>query len=45
GLGLAIVAQILADHGGVAEVAPNVAGGSVFTLRLPLAAELAPSAG
>ncbi|HRW38840.1 MAG TPA: HAMP domain-containing sensor histidine kinase [Aquihabitans sp.] len=45
GLGLAIVAQILADHGGVAEVAPNVAGGSVFTLRLPVAAELAPSAG
>ncbi|MEZ5182949.1 MAG: histidine kinase dimerization/phospho-acceptor domain-containing protein [Acidimicrobiales bacterium] len=36
GLGLAIVAQILADHGGVAEVAPNVAGGTVFTLRLPL---------
>lgn len=37
GLGLAIVAQIVADHGGTAEVAPTVAGGSVFTLRFPSA--------
>lgn len=37
GLGLAIVAQILSDHGGTAEVAPTVTGGSVFTLRLPVA--------
>lgn len=43
GLGLAIVAQILSDHGGTAEVAPTVTGGSVFTLRLPVAPS-APSA-
>jgi len=35
GLGLAIVAQIVADHGGEAAVAPTVEGGSVFTLRFP----------
>lgn len=35
GLGLAIVAQIVADHGGSAEVAPTVEHGSVFTLRFP----------
>ena len=37
GLGLAIVAQVMADHGGSAAVAPTVAGGTVFTLRLPVA--------
>lgn len=35
GLGLSIVEQIVRDHGGSVEVAPTVAGGSVFTLRFP----------
>lgn len=37
GLGLAIVAQIVADHGGNATVAAAPTGGSIFTLWLPLA--------
>jgi len=37
GLGLAIVAQIVADHGGTATVAAAPTGGSIFTLWLPLA--------
>jgi signal transduction histidine kinase len=37
GLGLAIVAQIMADHGGSATVAEAPTGGSIFTLWLPLA--------
>ncbi len=37
GLGLAIVAQIVADHGGSATVAAAPTGGSIFTLWLPLA--------
>ncbi len=36
GLGLAIVRQIMEDHGGIAAVAPNAAGGSTFTLRFPV---------
>jgi signal transduction histidine kinase len=36
GLGLAIVAQIMADHGGSATVAAAPTGGSTFTLWLPL---------
>jgi signal transduction histidine kinase len=35
GLGLAIVAQIVADHGGSATVAAAPTGGSIFTLWLP----------
>jgi signal transduction histidine kinase len=35
GLGLAIVAQVLADHGGAASVEPAATGGSTFTLVLP----------
>ena len=35
GLGLAIVAQIMEDHGGVATVDPASTGGSTFTLWLP----------
>lgn len=35
GLGLAIVAQIMADHGGSATVAEAPTGGSIFTLWLP----------
>lgn len=37
GLGLAIVAQIVADHGGSATVAAAPTGGSIFTLWLPIA--------
>ncbi len=36
GLGLAIVAQIVTDHGGSATVAAAPTGGSIFTLWLPL---------
>ncbi len=36
GLGLAIVDQIARDHGGRAEVGPSAAGGSVFTIWLPM---------
>ena len=35
GLGLAIVAQIMEDHGGSASVDPAPTGGSIFTLWLP----------
>ena len=45
GLGLAIVAQIVADHGGTATVAAAPTGGSIFTLWLPLAAMRAPANG
>jgi two-component system phosphate regulon sensor histidine kinase PhoR len=37
GLGLAIVKHIVQAHGGSVSVAPRSGGGSVFTLRLPLA--------
>lgn len=37
GLGLAIVAQIMEDHGGRVTVDPAPTGGSTFTLWLPLA--------
>jgi signal transduction histidine kinase len=40
GLGLAIVAQIMADHGGSAAVEPAGSGGSAFVLRLPLRASV-----
>jgi two-component system, OmpR family, sensor kinase len=36
GLGLAIVASIAGEHGGVASADNAVGGGAVFTLRLPL---------
>lgn len=39
GLGLAIVAQVAADHGGSAHVDPNERGGSTFTVRLPPAGD------
>ena len=35
GLGLAIVAAVAAEHGGMAEVANVTGGGAVFTIRLP----------
>jgi two-component system OmpR family sensor kinase len=38
GLGLSIVAAIVEAHGGTVEVADRDAGGTVFTVRLPLAA-------
>jgi two-component system, OmpR family, sensor kinase len=37
GLGLAIVAQIVADHHGIVEVDEAPGGGSTFTVLLPLA--------
>lgn len=37
GLGLAIVDQIMAEHGGRAELAANDHGGSTFTLWFPIA--------
>ncbi len=40
GLGLAIVDQIVADHGGTVALDANAAGGSTFTLRLPAAPAL-----
>ena len=45
GLGLAIVAQIVADHGGTATVAAAPTGGSIFTLWLPLADTRGPANG
>ncbi len=43
GLGLSIVRDVVAAHGGSVEVKPRVEGGSVFTLRLPLARAEAPA--
>lgn len=37
GLGLSIVASITKAHGGTVAVAPRTGGGTVFTVRLPLA--------
>jgi two-component system OmpR family sensor kinase len=37
GLGLSIVASITKAHGGTVTVAPGTGGGTVFTVRLPLA--------
>ena len=37
GLGLGIVASIVAAHGGRVAAASSVSGGAVFTVRLPLA--------
>jgi len=37
GLGLSIVAAVVAAHGGTAEVRPTVGGGATFTVRLPRA--------
>lgn len=39
GLGLAIVDQILREHEGTVTLAPNEAGGSTFTISLPLAGD------
>jgi two-component system OmpR family sensor kinase len=36
GLGLSIVAAIVASHGGQVEAAPGPAGGAMFTIRLPI---------
>ena len=36
GLGLSIVRRVAERHGGSAEVRPNAASGSTFTLRLPI---------
>jgi two-component system OmpR family sensor kinase len=36
GLGLSIVAAIVAAHGGRVEAAPGEQGGAIFTIRLPL---------
>ncbi|WRZ88714.1 HAMP domain-containing histidine kinase [Streptomyces sp. NBC_01007] len=41
GLGLDIVRQLVAAHGGTVSVASEVGTGTVFTLRLPCAQELA----
>ncbi|MGI8752018.1 MAG: sensor histidine kinase [Acidimicrobiales bacterium] len=35
GLGLAIVAAVAAEHGGMADVANTADGGAIFTIRLP----------
>jgi len=43
GLGLAIVKHAVGLHGGTVEVKSKLARGSVFTVRMPLAAEPAPS--
>ncbi|HUY21976.1 MAG TPA: HAMP domain-containing sensor histidine kinase [Acidimicrobiales bacterium] len=39
GLGLSIVASIVKAHGGTVATAPRPGGGSVFTIRLPLAGD------
>jgi signal transduction histidine kinase len=44
GLGLAIVAQIAAEHGGSASVSPSGTGGSAFVVRLPLLGSTPPTA-
>lgn len=41
GLGLSLVQQIMRAHGGRVEVTANPGGGSIFTLVLPIAAEVA----
>ena len=38
GLGLSIAAQVIARHGGTIEAAPAEGRGTIFTVRLPLAA-------
>ena len=38
GLGLSIVAAVVAAHGGSVEVVPTEGGGATFRLELPLAA-------
>ena len=40
GLGLAIVQEIMKAHGGRVTLEDNVGGGSVFTLRFPLRAQI-----
>jgi len=41
GLGLSLVQQIMRAHGGRVDVTANAGGGSIFTLVLPVAAEVA----
>jgi signal transduction histidine kinase len=44
GLGLAIVAEVVAAHGGTVEVVDGPLGGALFLVRLPLPAEEADDA-
>jgi two-component system, NtrC family, nitrogen regulation sensor histidine kinase GlnL len=37
GLGLSLVAKIVADHGGVVSCLPGESGGATFRIRLPAA--------
>jgi two-component system, OmpR family, sensor histidine kinase SenX3 len=43
GLGLAIVKHVLANHGGEVRLWSSPGTGSTFTMRLPLAPDLAPA--
>ncbi|HUT77473.1 MAG TPA: ATP-binding protein [Polyangia bacterium] len=45
GLGLTIVNEVLAEHGGTIEVRSRIGAGTTFTLRLPLTADRSDSRG
>jgi len=45
GLGLAIVKKIVDEHSGIIKVKESPAGGTIFTIRLPLAGETDPALG